>query len=479
MKTLELITPDVCSEPVAAAPSAPQAGLAVAFLLSQYPAISHTFLLQEVLGLRARGFRIETASINRPDRPLHRLPAQEAAEAGATHYIKDGKPARALWLAFITALLHPVSLCFEASPPIFRLPDLTLRKRSRWLFYLVEALLVGRWMRKRNLRHLHIHFGGAVASVGYLTSIAWKLPFSLTIHGPEELLDTSAYQLREKIQQASFVFCISDFCRSQLCQLTPPNQWSKFTVIRLGVDPARLTPQQPARQATSPLQLVCTGRLVAAKGHHILLEALKLLRDHGVDVHTTLIGDGPERIHLENFVRLSGMQHSVTFTSSLSHEEALAHVRTADIFVLASFAEGIPVALMEAMSFGVPCISTTIAGIPELITSGQDGLLVPPANPAVLAAAIESLVEDPALRAFLGHSARRRILRDYNLPLNHELLAKSFQTRLTQCLPCRLRRSSGKGASRMSASAITEIRMESSSAVLHKGVPARAAACRA
>ena len=436
MTTLEQITPDVCSEPAAAAPSAPQAGISVAFLLSQYPAVSHTFLLQEVHGLRARGFRIETASINRPDRPLRSLPAMEAAEAGATHYIKDGKPARALWLAITAALRHP-SAALRGLAAIFRLPNLTLRQRSRWLFYLIEALLVGRWMQSRGLRHLHVHFGGAVASVGYLTSIAWKLPFSLTIHGPEELLNTGAYQLREKLRQASFVFCISDFCRSQLCQLTSPSQWSKFTVIRLGVDPARLMPPHPARVASSPLRLVCTGRLVAAKGHHILLEALKLLSNRGLPLHTTLIGDGPERTRLENFVRLRGLQNCVTFTSSLSHAETLAHVRNADIFALASFAEGIPVALIEAMAFGVPCVSTSIAGIPELITTGQDGLLVPPANSVALAAAIESLTEDPALRAFLGHSARRRILRDYNLPLNHELLARSFQARLAQCLPCR------------------------------------------
>jgi colanic acid/amylovoran biosynthesis glycosyltransferase len=436
MKTLEQITPGVGSEPVAAAPQAPQTGLAVAFLLSQYPAISHTFLLKEVLGLRARGFRIETASINRTDRPLHRLPAREAAEAGATHYIKDGKQVRALWRAFGTALLHP-GVVFRGLGAILRLPNLTLRQRSRWLFYLVEALLVGRWMRSRSLHHLHVHFGGAVASVGYITSIAWRLPYSLTIHGPEELLNVDAYQLRDKLRQASFVFCISDFCRSQLCQLTPQSHWPKFTVVRLGVDPSELTPPRPPLQSKSPLQLVCTGRLVAAKGHRTLLEALKLLRDRGIQLHTTLIGDGPERTKLENFVRLYGMQQTVTFTSALSHSETLAHVRNAGVFVLASFAEGIPVALMEAMAFGVPCVSTTIAGIPELINSGKDGLLVPPANPGALAAAIESLAEDSALRAYLGHSARLRIISEYNLPLNHELLASNFQARLAHCHPCR------------------------------------------
>jgi glycosyltransferase involved in cell wall biosynthesis len=139
------------------------------------------------------------------------------------------------------------------------------------------------------------------------------------------------------------------------------------------------------------------------------------------------------------------MQEAITFASALPHPETLSCVRNADIFVLSSFAEGIPVALMEAMSFGVPCISTTIAGIPELISSGKDGLLVPPANPAALAAAIESLAEDSALRSYLGHSARRRILSEYNLPLNHELLAKSFKSRLARVGPCHDCTSQAKG----------------------------------
>jgi colanic acid/amylovoran biosynthesis glycosyltransferase len=401
--------------------------LRIAYLLSQYPAISHTFFLHEVIGLRARGLHIETASINRPDRSIERLPAREAAEARSTEYIKSGSlPGMAIAL-LATVLLHPL-VTARGLAAVLTMPRLTLRQRGFWFFYLAEALLVGRWMRKRRLTHLHVHFGGPVASVGLLVARAWKMPFSLTIHGPEELLNVDANHLREKIEHASFVICISDFCRSQLCQLTTPASWSRFKVVRLGVDPFVLSPairsSDPLRsEPPKILELLCTGRLVAAKGHFILLQALSLLRGRNIHIHATFIGAGPERRTLEDYVASQNLGNRVTFASALSHADTLELVRKADIFALASFAEGIPVALMEAMSLAIPCVSTTIAGIPELIRSGLDGLLVPPANAEALAAALGSLARDPSLRKRLGASARQRILTDYNLPLNQEHLA--------------------------------------------------------
>jgi glycosyltransferase involved in cell wall biosynthesis len=404
------------------------AAVRMGYLLSQYPAISHTFFLQEVVGLRARGMQIETASINRPDRPSSQLPAIEAAEARRTHYIKDGKEKRALRRVLGVVATRP-DAAWRGLMAVLKVKGLTLRQRGFWLFYLAEALLVGRWMKQRNLTHLHVHFGGPVASVGMLASIAWKVPYSLTIHGPEELLNAKNYQLEEKIAQAQFVFCISDFCKSQLCAMTPASEWDKFTVIRLGVDPLVLTP--PSRQGKSrrgdTLRLVCTGRMVPAKGHLVLLEAVKLLRERNVHLWVTLIGGGPELGQLMEFVKRNKLTDVVDFTLALSHADTLAQLRRADVFALASFAEGIPVALMEAMSLGLPCVSTYIAGIPELIRSGIDGLLVPPANPTALANALECVIGDPVLRRSLGSSARQRIINQYNLPLNQELLAHTFK----------------------------------------------------
>ena len=412
------------------------ANVRVAYLLSQYPAISHTFFLQEILGLRARGVQIITASINRPDRPIESLPAGEAQEARTTMYVKDGNPVASLAKLLTTVITHP-SVVLRGLRAVAAVPNLTLPQRAFWLFYLAEALLVGRWMKQQGFHHLHVHFGGAVASVGMLTAKAWQIPFSLTIHGPEELLNVDSYHLREKVTASSFVFCISDFCRSQLCQWTDPSQWDKFQVIRLGVDPVLLTPQ--SRMMTSginmpsprTLELVSVGRLVPAKGHRILLEAIRILRDRGVLLRVTLIGGGADQPALQKYLAMNQLEDSVTLAGALSHPKTLAQLRRADMFALASFAEGIPVALMEAMSLGIPCVSTFIAGIPELIRSGFDGLLVLPANSTALADALESLVTDPVYRKKLGQSGRQRVITQYNLPLNQELLAYSLQARIS------------------------------------------------
>ena len=407
----------------------------MAYLLSHYPAVSHTFFLQEVAGLRARGMGIETASINPPDRSINFLPPEEAAEAQTTFYLKDGKPFSTALRLLAILFTHPIAV-LRGLGTVLTISGLTLAQRAKWLFYLAQALLLGRWMKQRGLKHLHVHFGGAVAAVGLLTSAAWRTPYSLTVHGPEELLNMDSYHLREKLVRASFVYCVSDFCRSQLFQLVAPSQWPKFHVMRLGVDPVMLTPQSrttisgvsPAGQRT--LELVCVGRLVPEKGHRILLEALRLLRERKIPIRLTLVGSGSERSSLENFASQHDLTDAVVFTSALSHAHTLTQLRRADIFALASFAEGIPVALMEAMSLGIPCVGTSIAGIPELIRTGVDGLLVPPANPQALADAIESLAADPALRKSLGHSGRQRIITQYNLPLNQELLAQSFESHL-------------------------------------------------
>ncbi len=407
----------------------------MAYLLSQYPVVSQPFFLHEVVGLRARGIHIETAAIKGADRPTAELPEAEAAEAAATHYIRPKFSLAVATAVLATMFAYPVAL-LRGLRTLFAIRGLTLSQRATWLSYLGQAMLIGRWMKERRLTHLHVHFGGAVASVGMLTAASWRIPFSLTIHGPEELLNADAYHLREKIAHARFVCCISDFCRSQLYQLTAPSEWGKFHVIRLGVDPLLLTPHSRSPTVTGfsarPLELVCTGRLVPAKGHRILLEAVRLLRDRDVDLRVTLIGGGPERAGLEAFVERHGLGARVTFTSALSHEQTLSYLRRADMFALASFAEGIPVALMEAMSLSLPCVATSVAGIPELIRGGVDGLLVPPANHRALAEALESLVKDAALRRGLGLSARQRIISQYNLPLNQELLAHTFEMLLRQ-----------------------------------------------
>ncbi len=406
----------------------------IGYLLSRYPARSHTFFLNEILGLRARGMYLEVASINPPDRPLRDLPPQEASEARSTFYVKGGNRVRTLLSLTSIALRNP-GVLLRGLHAIRLLPSLSFSQRTFWLFYLAESLLVGHWMRQRRLSHLHVHFGGPVASVGMLTSTAWRVPYSLTIHGPEELLDPPGNQLAPKIAQASFVICISDFCRGELRRVMEPAAWSKLAVIRLGVDPLLLKPRQASPTLSSALTVVCVGRLVPAKGHNVLLQAVSLLQERGMSLKVVLIGTGPLEAELRSVADHLRLTGSVTFTSGLSHEETLAQLRKADLFALASFAEGVPVALMEAMSLSIPCVSTAVAGIPELIRSGDNGLLVAPGDPTAFADALQALVSDETLRRRLGAAGRRRVLREYNLSLNLDRLTEHMRRCLAESAP--------------------------------------------
>src|SRR5580698_1947421 len=218
------------TQPFAAGEQEPRIG----YLLSRYPAISHTFFLKEVLGLRERGLGIEVASINLPDRSRSDLPQVEGAEADQTFYVKSADVAALALQVLKIAFLHP-AVAVRGLCAALPLGEWNLKSRAVALFYLAEALLVGRWMVLRSLSHLHVHFGGPVATVGMLTAKAWQMTWSLTLHGPDEFFDQEAFYLRQKIKSASFVVCISDFCRSQVLRIAPDLAEDRLEVVRLGV----------------------------------------------------------------------------------------------------------------------------------------------------------------------------------------------------------------------------------------------------
>jgi glycosyltransferase involved in cell wall biosynthesis len=413
------------------------AQLRIAYLLSRYPAVSHTFFLKEVLGLRERGLAIEVASINPPDRPRKDLPPIELAEANQTYCVKSGGFVSIALQLLSIALRHP-GVTLRGLAAASCLGGWDLKARAFALFYLAEALLIGKWMQRRSLLHLHVHFGGPVATVGMLTSEAWQVPWSLTLHGPDEFFDQDAFYLRQKIESANFVICISDFCRSQVMRIAPEIGGSQLEIARLGVDCEALRPRRSVATATAkdtgPVRLVCTGRMVAAKGHRTLLEALEPLIAEGLDIRCTLIGDGPERASLEVLAKNLGISDRLSFSGSLEHQLTLKEVAAADIFVLASFAEGLPVALMEAMALGVPCVSTMIAAIPELIADGKNGLLVPASNVDDLQSALRRLIVDTDFRFRLGSNARKSVEEQYDLVANLDKLAALLKQKLSENL---------------------------------------------
>ncbi len=400
----------------------------IAYLLSQYPAISHTFFLNEVLALRARGFVIETASVNSIHPPSGGFPAAEIQEAGRTFYIKATPKSAIVGILIKTIFTRPGAI-LRGLAAALRLRPLDIPGTGYVLFYLLEAILLGNWMRRKGCGHLHIHFGGSVATVGMLTSIAWEIPCSLTIHGPEEFYDVGASFLEQKLRQATFVTCISHFCRSQLLKISPVAAWPKFHICRLGVQTEVFVPTRAHTSGAEPdlLHIVNVGRLHPAKGQMILLNSFRELHRRGLPVRLSIVGDGDGREALHDFIYRNELEGSVTLHGALSHPATRELLGTADLFVLPSFAEGVPVALMEAMSMEIACISTYVAGIPELIDSPDEGILVAPSSVQALTDAMALLLTDYARRRMIARAGRSKVLSTYDLSANIQHLIAVFE----------------------------------------------------
>lgn len=397
----------------------------LAYLVSRYPAVSHTFILREIQVLRSLGLEIQVASINSPDRETKAMTVAEQQEVENTLYVKPAGLWGALTASMATLITNPLGfmrgLWFS-----WRLGGSDIGKIIYANFYFIEALIIGQWMRSQGLKHIHVHFTTQAATVAMILQRTFGIEYSITVHGPDEFYHVKDQYLGQKIIYAKFICCISNFARSQLMLLSDPQHWHKFVVAPLGVNPHVFQPVE-FRPNPQPIHILCVGRLVPVKGQHILLQAVQQLLAEGRNIKLCYVGDGPDRASLEQAAKPLG--EAVYFAGAVNQEQILAFYQQADLFVLASFAEGVPVVLMEAMIMQIACITTCITGIPELIKPGE-GLLVAPSDVNGLAQAIASLIDDPQLRYELAQRGRKAVLQRYELQTNTSKLADIFRHQL-------------------------------------------------
>lgn len=394
----------------------------VAYITSLYPSLSHSFILREVRGLRANGVDVLSFSVRRT--PAEQLIAPEDREEAASTLVLLPPDPRRFAAAVGRAALSARGRFARAALGALRRGLAVGPRAALWqMFYVGEAVLVWDECRRRGIRHVHAHFANVGADVAQLAAAiggpGWS--WSFTMHGPTEFFDVPGHRLADKTRDARFVSCISDFCRSQLMKLVEREHWDKLHLVRCGVDPEVYAPV-PARPADGALRVVCVGRLVPDKGQSLLVDAIGILRRRGVDARLELVGDGPDRAHLEAHVRDTGLREAVHLAGAVGQDTMRDHYAAADVFCLPSFAEGVPVVLMEAMAMGLPVVTTRIAGINELVDDGVSGVLVRPGRADLLADALEALA-DPAVRARMGAAGRQTVLREFDVARSAATLA--------------------------------------------------------
>ena len=403
-------------------------GRSLAYLVSTYVGLSMVFVAREVRQLRALGFNIDVASINLPDRPADKLTVAELDEAKRTYFVKRDGLAGAVTAHLQIAVTRPAGYLRGINWAI-KLAGLDPRRLLFNLFYFTEALMVGRWMQRKQQSHLHIHLGSQAATVGLFVHHVFGFGYSITFHGPDEFYDARGQYLREKIAAAKLICCISSFTRSQLMMLSPYERWDKFVLARVGIDTQVFSPRQ-GKMLTNVFEVLCIGRLTPAKGQHLLIDAADRLAKEGRKIRVRLAGNGPDEESLRNHAARIGDPGNVMFEGGVNQEGIRALYAAADVLCLPSFAEGLPNVLMEAMAMEIPCLTTHIAGVPEMIRDGVDGLLVAPSDLEGLVDALKRLMDDVELRDRLAKNGRLRVLELHDLERDAEDLAAIYASRL-------------------------------------------------
>jgi colanic acid/amylovoran biosynthesis glycosyltransferase len=402
-------------------------GEKLGYLISQYPAVNHAFVLREVRTLRNSGFDVYTVSVRKCDRDLSELSADEADEHRRTFCVIGAGVGHAIVTHLKVFMQRPwrylAGLGFAWS-----LSRGTPRVLLAHTLYFAEAVVAGEYFQRQGLSLIHTHFSSTVLLI---LSRIFGLRYSLTVHGSGEFEDVVGFHMAEKVAGATFVATISHYGCSQVMKASDPQHWHKVQVLRLGIDPTAFA-ARPARSrsAAEAFKLVFVGRLAPAKGLHMLIEAVDLLRHMGRKVKLTVVGDGPTEPALRKIIVERHLEAEVSLAGACNHDKVSDFYRESDAFVLASFAEGVPVVLMEAMAMELPCIATRITGIPELIENGVDGLLVPPASARHIADAVIRLMDDPQLAQRLGEQGRKKVAASYDLARNTQRLADVFRTHL-------------------------------------------------
>ena len=322
----------------------------IAYLINQYPKPSHTFIRREIQALERRGVEIFRIALRGWDLDL--VDQQDELERDRTHYVLQ-QGAIGLFIATLRVLLlHPISLIQAVRLAVGLAFDRSERPLAVHLVYVAEACQTLLWVRGAGVRHIHAHFGTNSAEVAMLTRVLGGPTWSVTIHGPAEFDRRPLLNLPEKLERSTFAVAISSFGRSQLFRCISHRHWSKIHVVHCGLEAAFY--DTPATIQYNRQRIVCVGRLSEPKGQLLLLQALKILLDRGMRCELVLAGDGEMRPYIEQLIAESGLSASVRLTGWISSDQVRAEILGSAGLVLPSFAEGLPVVIMEAMALLTP-----------------------------------------------------------------------------------------------------------------------------
>lgn len=396
----------------------------IAYFINQYPKVSHSFIRREINALERHDFTIERFAVRSNSDEL--VDPLDKIEFEKTRYLLNTPVLTFINIVFETLIMHPVRF-LTTMWFAFLMGRHSDRGILNHLFYFIEACLLKKWMDEKKVEHVHAHFGTNPAAVVLL---AWRLggpPYSFTVHGPEEFDKPEFISLGEKIRHSVFVVAISSYGRSQLYRWVEDSNWEKIKVVHCGLDSE--FHEFSTIPANYSYNIVCVGRLCEQKGQLLLVEAVAELVSDGESIHLTLAGDGPMRSEVEEKIARHQLEPNITITGWISSARVREEILNARALVLPSFAEGLPVVIMEAMALQRPVLSTYVAGIPELVKPGENGWLVPAGDAGILKDAIYKVLHTRHSELDrLGENAREKVLARHDIDTEAGKLLGLFES---------------------------------------------------
>lgn len=398
----------------------------IAYLVNQYPKVSHSFIRREIAGIEAMGIEVKRFSIRSISSEL--VDEVDKLEQELTQVVLEIGKVGLLFALLRMAITRPVPF-LSALWLMLQVGWHSERGLLRHFAYLAEACVLLGWFKDEEIAHVHAHFGTNSATVAMLCRVLGGPPYSFTVHGPEEFDKALEISLTEKINRAAFVVAVSSFGRSQLYRWCEHEQWSKIHIVHCGVDELFL--KQPHVPIPDQPRLVCIGRLSEQKGHLLLVEAASQLAAEGKSFKLVFVGDGPLRPKIETLIAQYGLTDHIEITGWASSNDVQQQILASRAMVLPSFAEGLPVVIMEALALGRPVISTYVAGIPELVEPERCGWLVPPGSVEALTAAMQKAIELPVEKLEqMGRVGAERVALQHDAILEASILAALFPSNI-------------------------------------------------
>ncbi len=396
----------------------------LAYFVNQYPKVSHTFIRREIRALEALGFEVQRYAL-RSHGGETLVDAADREEAQRTRYIVSQGLVPLAWQLLVMSLRRPLGL-WRALSMMLRIYRRSHRPLAMHLASLAEGAVLARWSQAAGAQHIHVHFGTNSAEVALLARLWGSVPYSLTLHGSDEWDRPLQWALAEKVQHAAFVVAISSFTRAQLMRWIRLSDHDKLHVVHCGIDDAFL--QAPATPVPDVQRFVCVGRLCNEKAQTLLVDALVLLRHRGLRPHLVLAGDGDLRARVQALIDHHRLGDQVTLTGWVDERRVREEIVAARALVMPSCMEGLPVALIEAMTLQRPVISTYVGGIPELVRPGREGWLVQAGCAESIAEAMQACLQTPVeTLTRMGAAGRLRVVERHRIADSAARLARLFE----------------------------------------------------